>query len=45
MSLTRRNFLEGAALSALAAQAVATAQDPKTGMPMQIGRASCRERV
>lgn len=35
MSLTRRNFLEGAALSALAAQAVATAQDPKTGMPMR----------
>lgn len=39
MSLTRRNFLEGAALSALAAQAVATAQDPKTGMPMRtLGR-------
>lgn len=39
MSLTRRNFLEGAALSALAAQAVVTAQDPKTGMPMRtLGR-------
>lgn len=39
MSLTRRNFLEGAALSALAAQAVASAQDPKTGMPMRtLGR-------
>jgi uncharacterized protein len=39
MSLTRRNFLEGAALSALAAQAAATAQDPATGMPMRtLGR-------
>lgn len=43
MSLTRRNFLEGAALSALASQAVATAQDPKTGMPMRtLGRTGQR---
>lgn len=35
MSLTRRNFIESATLASLAAQAVATAADPKTGMPMR----------
>lgn len=35
MALTRRNFIESATLASLAAQAVATAADPKTGMPMR----------
>jgi len=39
MPLTRRKFINSAALSALAAQAAATAQDPATGMPMRtLGR-------
>lgn len=39
MSLTRRTFFNRAALTTLAAQAAATAQDPKTGMPMRtLGR-------
>ena len=39
MSLTRRNFIESATLASLAAQAAATAADPKTGMPMRtLGR-------
>jgi len=35
MSLSRRNFIESAALTALARQAVAQVKDPKTGMPMR----------
>jgi len=35
MSLSRRSFIESAALTALARQAVAQEKDPKTGMPMR----------
>jgi aryl-alcohol dehydrogenase-like predicted oxidoreductase len=39
MNLTRRNFLESAALAPLAMQAVAAVPDPVTGMPMRkLGR-------
>ena len=39
MKLTRRNFLESAALAPLAMQAVAAVPDPVTGMPMRaLGR-------
>ena len=35
MNLSRRTFLESAALAALAKEAAAAAPDPKTGMPMR----------
>ena len=35
MSITRRGFLESAALAPLAMQAVAAEPDPVTGMPMR----------
>jgi uncharacterized protein len=39
MKLTRRNFIESAALAPLAMQAVAAVPDPATGMPMRaLGR-------
>jgi aryl-alcohol dehydrogenase-like predicted oxidoreductase len=39
MSVTRRNFIESAALAPLAAAAVSAQTDPKTGMPMRtLGR-------
>src|SRR5689334_24930494 len=43
MSYSRRQFLETAALSTLAASALATEKDPKTGMPTRIlGRTQAR---
>lgn len=46
MKLTRRNFIESAALAPLALQAVAAVPDPATGMPMRaLGRTGERVSV
>jgi hypothetical protein len=43
MSITRRHFIESAALAPLAAEAVSAQTDPKTGMPMRtLGKTGVR---